>query len=264
MSWDPALYLKYGGERTRPAADLLARIPVMEPHHVVDLGCGPGNSTALLAARWPSAHITAVDADAAMLERAWHSGPRCRYVRADITTWEPDQVPEVIFSNAVLHWLDNHSAVFPRLMNLLPPGGVLAVQMPRNFDAPSHTLLRQVARNGPWADKLAPLLREKPVAEPEVYHRWLAPLSDALEIWETTYLVRLSGADPVLSWMRGTALRPLLDALDPKVAAQYEAAYAERLREAYPREADGVTLFPFRRLFIVATRTEAFSPAADT
>lgn len=256
MTWDPAIYLKYGGERTRPAADLLARVPVIEPHNVVDLGCGPGNSTALLAARWPAAHVTAVDADPAMLDRAWRSGPRCRYVQADIATWKPDPAPDVIFSNAVLHWLDDHENLFPRLMRSLPAGGVLAVQMPRNFDAPSHALLRDVARKGPWAATLEPLLREHPVADPQVYHRWLAPLSGALEIWETTYLVRLSGADPVLSWMRGTSLRPLLDALDPKSAAQYEATYAERLREAYPREADGVTLFPFRRLFIVATRAE--------
>ncbi|MFA7429687.1 MAG: trans-aconitate 2-methyltransferase [Rhodospirillaceae bacterium] len=256
MSWDPALYLKYGGERTRPAADLLARVPVIDPLQVVDLGCGPGNSTALLAARWPSAHVTAIDSDHAMLDRAWRSGPRCRYLQADITTWQPDQPPDVIFSNAVLHWLDDHATLFPRLMRLLPPGGVLAVQMPCNFEAPSHALLRQVARSGPWAKTLEPLLRDKPVAEPEIYHRWVAPLSSALEIWETTYLVRLSGADPVLSWVRGTALRPLLDALDDKAAGMYEATYAERLREAYPREADGVTLFPFRRLFIVATRAE--------
>lgn len=256
MSWDPALYLKYGGERTRPAADLLARVPVTDPSQVVDLGCGPGNSTALLAARWPAAHIAAVDADPNMLDRARRSGPRCRYVHADIAAWQPDQPPDVIFSNAVLHWLDDHAALFPRLVRLLPAGGVLAVQMPHNFDAPSHTLLRQVARGGPWAPTLEPLLRDKPVAALETYHRWLAPLSSALEIWETTYLVRLSGADPVLSWMRGTALRPLLDALDPKAAGMYEAAYAERLRDAYPREPDGITLFPFRRLFIVATRAE--------
>lgn len=255
MSWDPALYLKYGGERTRPAADLLARVPLQAPTQVIDLGCGPGNSTALLAARWPAAHITGVDADPDMLNRARRSGPRCRYVRADIATWTPDVRPDLIFSNAVLHWLDDHAELFPRLMKQLPPGGILAVQMPRNHSAPSHTLMREVARDGRWAETLAPILREKPVAEPEEYYRWLAPLCSELEIWETTYLLKLSGADPILAWTRGTALRPLLDALPQKEAAAFEAAYAERLRTAYPREPDGTTLFPFRRIFLVASRS---------
>lgn len=254
MPWDPHQYLKFGGERTRPAADLLARVPLDQPARVYDLGCGPGNSTALLAGRWPSAHITALDADAAMLERARSSGPRCRYVMADIGTWTPDDRADLIFSNAVLHWLPDHAQLFPRLAGFLADGGVLAVQMPHNQDAPSHTLMRDTARRGPWASSLAPHLVDAPVAEPEQYYRWLARSVRELEIWETTYLLRLSGADPVLAWVRGTALRPLLEALDPRSAAAFEAEYAERLRGAYPREPDGVTLFPFRRLFIVARR----------
>lgn len=254
MSWDPGLYLKFGGERTRPAADLLARVPLTEPHTLYDLGCGPGNSTALLAARWPSAHITGVDSDPAMLDRARHTGPAVRWQHADIATWTPDTPADLIFSNAALHWLDDHSALFPRLMTGLRPGGILAVQMPDNFSAPSHALMRAAARSGPWAAALTPLLRTAPVARPEDYHRWLAPLSATIEIWETTYLLRLSGADPVLSWVRGSALRPLLDALEDRQAATFEALYAEYLRAAYPHEADGITLFPFRRLFIVAER----------
>ncbi len=254
LSWDPAVYLKYGGERTRPAVDLLARVPLTAPGRICDLGCGPGNSTAVLATRWPTAHLCGVDSDDAMLARARASGPSARWAKADIATWTPDIPPDLIFSNAVLHWRNDHETLFPRLVSLLAPGGVLAVQMPRNFAEPSHALMREVAEAGPWAASLAPLLRPRPVACPEAYHRWLAPTSDALEVWETTYLLRLSGAEPVLAWVRGSALRPLLAALEDRTAAAFEAAYAERLRAAYPREPDGTTLFPFRRLFIVATR----------
>lgn len=254
MTWDPGQYLKYGGERTRPAADLLARIPLEAPQAVVDLGCGPGNSTALLSDRWPAAQVTGVDADAAMLERARRAGSMVRWRQANIATWAPDGPADLIFSNAALQWLDDHAALFPRLMGALTPGGVLAVQMPNNFDAPSHALMRDTARSGPWAATLAPLLREAPVAPPAAYYRWLAPLAAQVEIWETIYLHRLSGADPVLSWVRGSALRPLLAALEDRQAAAFEALYAERLRSAYPQEADGATLFPFRRLFMVAVR----------
>lgn len=254
MSWDPALYLKYGGERTRPAADLLARVPVSDPHVVYDLGCGPGNSSALLARRWPAAHLTGVDGDVAMLSRARGTGPAGRWEQADIATWQPDTAPDVIFSNAALHWLNNHDALFPRLMTYLRPGGVLAVQMPRNFDAPSHALMRDIARDGPWSAALAPLLRERPVAAPERYYRILSPLAETLEIWETTYLLRLSGADPVLSWIRGSALRPLLAELDERQERAFLAVLAERLRAAYPNEPDRATLYRFRRLFIVASK----------
>lgn len=254
MAWDPSIYLKYQGERTRPAADLLAHISNEAPRSVIDLGCGPGNSTALLAARWPTAVLTGVDSDSAMLERASASGLKATWEEADITTWQPSSPPDVIFSNAALHWLDRHEILLPRLAGFLIPGGTLAVQMPRNHAAPSHALLRDVAHTGPWAKVLAPLLKEAPVADPEVYFRWLAPHTSSIEIWETTYLMRLSGADPVLSWVRGTVLRPILEALSERHEAAFEAAYAERLRAAYPREADGSTLFPFRRLFIVAQR----------
>jgi trans-aconitate 2-methyltransferase len=254
MGWDPATYLKFGGERTRPAADLLAHVEAEDPGVVYDLGCGPGNSTALLAARWPTAHITGLDSDSNMLERANRSGPSCRWLQGDVAEWQPDEDPDVIFSNAVLHWLDDHQSLLPKLMGFLKPGGALAVQMPRNHSAPSHTLLQKAALAGPWAERLAALLRPEPVARPEQYFRWLVEHANKLEIWETTYLLRLTGADPVLAWARGTALKPLLDALDERSAAAFEAAYAARLRDAYPCEPDGTTLFPFRRLFIVAVR----------
>ena len=254
MSWDPAVYLDFANERTQPAVDLLAHVPNRAPRLVVDLGCGPGNSTALLAARWPQAQLMGLDGDAAMLERARRTHPAVTWVQGDIAQWQPETPPEVIVSNAALHWLDNHAAVLPRLLSLLPDGGTLAVQMPANFTEPSHVLMRAVARSGPWAAALAPHLRDAPVAGLQDYYHWLNDHCSRLELWETTYLMRLTGADPVLAWVRGTALRPLLRALDEKTAATFEAAYADRLRRAYPRQANGVTLFPFRRLFIVAGR----------
>jgi trans-aconitate 2-methyltransferase len=254
MTWDPALYLEYGDDRTRPVADLLAHVPDIDPTVVFDLGCGPGNSTALLAERWPACRLAGIDSDPAMLTRARRGGVAAQWIAADLQTWRPDTPPDLVFSNAALHWLDDHPTLFPRLLGDLRPGGVLAVQMPNNFDAPSHVLMRRTALDGPWSGRLAPLLRAEPVASPQAYHRWLRAEAAQLTIWETTYLLRLTGADPVLSWMRGAALRPLIEALEDRQAAAFEAAYADRLRAAYPRESDGATLFPFRRLFILATR----------
>ena len=159
------------------------------------------------------------------------------------------------FSNAALHWVGDHGTLLPRLLGGVRPGGVLAVQMPRNFEAPSHALLRATAESGPWADRLAGVLDWRPVAAPEWYYDLLAPHAGLLDLWETMYLHTLDGDDPVLSWTRGTALRPLMQALDGEDRAAFEAAYAARLREAYPRRVDGRTLFPFRRLFIVAQRS---------
>ena len=169
-----------------------------------------------------------------------------------MATWTPDAPFDLLFSNAALHWLPDHASLLPRLLGHLRPGGVLAVQMPRNFAAPSHTLLREVARVGPWADSLARHLADEPVAAPEWYHDLLAPLAAAVDIWQTEYLHVLDGDDPVLNWVRGTALRPVIDALTPEDRMRFEAEYARRLRWAYPTRPDGRTLFPFRRLFIVA------------
>jgi trans-aconitate 2-methyltransferase len=162
-----------------------------------------------------------------------------------------DTPADLIYSNAALHWLPNHQQLFPALVEALAPGGVLAVQMPRNFSAPSHTLIAASAREGRWRDKLAPLLGEAPVAEPQSYYALLAPLASSLDIWESEYLQVLSGDDPVKEWTKGSWLMQFLDRLEPDERADFEADYARRLRAAYPRQADGSTLFPFRRLFIV-------------
>jgi trans-aconitate 2-methyltransferase len=252
MTWHPERYLAFGDERTRPAADLLARVPLAGPARVADLGCGPGNSTRLLCERWPEALVLGLDSSATMLAKAAAGAVRARWIEADIAAWTPDAPFDLLFSNAALHWLPDHVSLLPRLLGHLQPGGALAIQMPRNFAAPSHRLLREVARAGPWAERLAPRLDDEPVAAPEWYHDLLAPLARALDIWQTEYLHVLAGEDPVLNWVRGTALRPVIAALAPEEQALLEAQYARRLRAAYPMRTDGRTLLPFRRLFIVA------------
>jgi trans-aconitate 2-methyltransferase len=251
MSWSPSQYLKFSQPRLRPAMDLLARIPSSEPHWIYDLGCGAGNVTAALLDRWPRACIVGVDSSPAMLALAARALPQLQWQQRTLADWRPDTPADLIYSNAALHWLPNHQQLFPALVEALAPGGVLAVQMPRNFSAPSHTLIAASAREGRWRDKLAPLLGEAPVAEPQSYYALLAPLALSLDIWESEYLQVLSGDDPVKEWTKGTWLMQFLDRLEPDERADFEADYARRLRAAYPRQADGSTLFPFRRLFIV-------------
>jgi trans-aconitate 2-methyltransferase len=253
MTWDPTCYLRFGAQRLRPAAELLTRVPLAAPASIVDLGCGPGNATRLLAERWPEAALTGVDRSAAMLAEARRDGPDAEWVEADLGGWSPERRFDLVYSNATLHWLAHHDVLFPRLMTFLRPGGVLAVQMPRNFAAPSHALLRETAASGPWATRLANVLREDPVGEPAAYYGLLSSVTSSIDIWQTDYLQVLEGEDAVLNWVRGTALRPVTEALDAEVFAAFEACYAERLRAAYPRRPeDGRTLFAFKRLFIIA------------
>jgi trans-aconitate 2-methyltransferase len=252
MTWHPERYLAFDDHRTRPAADLLARVPLRAPERVVDLGCGPGNSTALLALRWPHADVVGIDSAAAMLAKARDGGIAARWLEADIASWTPDAPVDLLFSNAALQWLPDHQILLPRLLSHLRPGGVLAIQMPRNFQAGSHVTLRELAAEKPWAALLAGVLRAEPVASAESYHDLLAPLTAALEFWQTEYLQVLDGEDPVLRWTEATALRPVLQTLDEIEGAAFKQAYAARLREAYPRRPDGTTLFPFLRLFIIA------------
>lgn len=254
MTWDPTQYLKFEQPRLRPAVDLLARVPLDAPAQVVDLGCGAGNVTRLLVERYPQARVTGVDDAEPMLAKARAALPAVDWVRCGIDAFVPDAPPDLIWSNAALHWLPDHASLLPGLARRLAPGGVLAVQMPRNFDAPSHTLIADTARDGPWRAVLEPLLRPPPVATPDDYFDWLAPHAAQLDVWQTEYLQVLDGPDPVKEWTKGTWLAPLLEVLDPGQRDAFEAAYAARTRQAYPRRADGRTLFPFRRLFIVLRR----------
>jgi trans-aconitate 2-methyltransferase len=258
MSWDPAQYLKFGDERLRPGFELLARIGELPPGPLYELGCGTGAHARAIAERWPGRTLTAVDRSREMLAKAAAEPAPIHWVEADIGQWSAPEKAALIFSNATLHWLGTHERLFPHLMAQLIPGGALTVQMPRNFDQPSHRLMRETAEQGPWARQLMPVLaaervlQAEPVLPPQAYYDLLSPQAKALDLWETEYLHVLEGEDAVLEWIRGSALRPLLDALRQAERAQYLAAYGAKLRQAYPRRPDGKTLLPFRRLFILA------------
>lgn len=253
MSWDPQQYARFGGHRLRPALDLIARIPFEHLQTVVDLGCGTGTVTQILRSRWPEAGITGVDASPQMLAEARKAATDVAWEQSDVASWNPAGKCDLVFSNATLHWLDDHAALFARICEKVTAGGVLAVQMPRNFGAPSHTLIHELACMPPWRDALAGLLRAQPVLAPADYYNLLAPKARSLDIWETEYLQILEGENPVAEWTKGTWLAPFLDALTPAPRATFESEYRRLVAQAYPRQADGKTLFPFRRLFIVAT-----------
>lgn len=261
MAWDPTQYLKFAGERMRPASDLVARIPLAAVSTIVDLGCGAGNVSQLLGARWPGATITGVDSSEAMLAQAraaTAAEPRYRWQSGELATWAPGAAADVVFSNAALHWLDAHAALLPRIFAAVRPGGALAVQMPANFDAPSHTALAATVQDDSWREQLGARLRPRPVARADEYYEWLAPRAGAIDIWTTEYLHVLPAGDggehPVVAWTRGTALTPFLAVLDAAGQRRFLADYGTRVAAAYPRRADGRVLFPFRRLFIVALR----------
>ncbi|MGH8704322.1 MAG: methyltransferase domain-containing protein [Burkholderiales bacterium] len=254
MSWDPAQYLKFAGERLRPALDLLARIPAAAPETVVDLGCGAGNLAPLFLQRWPRTKLLGVDGSPEMLARARADFPQASFVQADVATWRPPQPVDVLYSNATLHWLDGHDELVPGLLASVKPGGWLAIQMPRNFDAPSHSLIVETIEQGPWRAKLEPRLRRQPVAEPQHYWRLLHGRTASLEIWESEYLQVLQGENPVAEFTKGTWLKQFLDRLEEPERSAFEADYRARVHAAYRVEPDGRTLFPFRRLFIVAQR----------
>lgn len=252
MQWNPGQYERFRGPRERPGQDLLAGIPPTQPGRIVDLGCGTGYLTRQLAARFPGATVVGLDSDAAMLAKAAHEPSDVAWELGDIGQWRPDQPLGLLFSNAALHWVPHHASLFPRLAGHLAPGGVLAVQMPRNFEAPSHRLLLETAADGPWATALAGTLDHHTVLTPAEYWRVLRPFASRIDIWETDYLHVLEGDDPVLEWVSGTALLPVTARLPADQAAAFRAAYGARLRTAYRPESDGRTLFPFRRLFIIA------------
>lgn len=254
MSWDPAQYLRFAGERLRPALDLLAHIEAEAPQSVVDLGCGAGNLMPLLRARWPQARLAGVDGSPQMLEKARADHPRVEFVEADIGAWRPAQPVDVLYSNAALHWLEGHERLLPALLERVAPGGFLAVQMPRNFGAPSHTTIVETIEQGPWRARLEPHLRREPVGTPGLYWRLLSVRCASLQIWETEYLQVLEGENPVAEYTKGTWLKQFLDRLEGAERAAFEADYRARVRAWYPPESDGRTLFAFRRLFIVARR----------
>lgn len=257
MVWDPEQYLTFEDLRLRPALELLRRVPNEHASLVVDLGCGAGNVTPYLARRWPEAEVVAIDRSVEMLARARADHPDLgvQWVQDDATTWEPPRPADVVFSNALLHWLDDHEQLVPQLAGLLRPGGTLALQMPDNWAEPCHTLAYEVARDPRWADRLVPILREQPLLDVEDYRALLEPIADHLDVWHTTYHQPLAGQDPVVEFVKGSLLRPLYAELEDDEIAAFEAAYRPRVRDAYPPTEHGTTWYPFHRLFLVATVT---------
>lgn len=255
-SWDPAIYERYKLYRDRPALDLLLQIPAdLRPHEVWDLGCGTGEHAALLASRHPHAEVHGLDASPDMLAVARRREARVDWRLGDIAAFAPKAAPDLIFTNAALQWLPDHAALFPHLANLLAPEGVLACQMPMSFDQAWHVALRDLAAEPAWRERLASIAGVRAVATPETYYSWLTPLCAEVDIWATTYIHALEGEDPVVEWMQGTGLRPYLDALsDPVERAAFLDAYADVLAQLMPPGADGHTLLPFPRLFILARR----------
>lgn len=251
--WDPTVYGRYADERGRPFHELVARVGAERPGRVVDLGCGDGALTATLAGRWPAATVVGVDSSGSMLaEAAARATPRLSFVLGSIEDWRPDAAVDVLVSNAALHWVPDHAQLLARLVGSLAPGGWLAVQVPGNGDAPSHALLTDLRRSPRWRDRLgAGAGRWPDTHAPAEYVDLLARLGCAVDAWETTYAHVLPGPDPVLGWVRGTALRPVLARLSAAEAADFEAEYGELLASAYPAAPYG-TVVPFRRVFVVA------------
>jgi trans-aconitate 2-methyltransferase len=262
--WDPAQYLNFADERSRPFFDLAGRIGATAPEYVVDLGCGPGQLTAGLAGRWPQARVDGVDSSAEMIAAAGQllgelsgtdagTAARLSFRVCDVADWDPGRPVDVIVSNAVLQWVPGHLDLLPRWASWLADGGWLAFQLPGNFDQPTHAILRGLAESARWRRKLAGVRLNRQAADPEDYLDLLAGLGLAVDAWETTYLHVLTGPDPVTEWYKGTGLRPVLSELGPDDAAAFVAEYSERVRAAYPAKSYG-TVLPFRRVFVVAHR----------
>jgi trans-aconitate 2-methyltransferase len=255
--WDAAQYLRFGGERARPFLDLVAQVGATSPGYVADLGCGPGNLTAALARRWPDATVVGVDNSPEMIAAAQAavppSAPRLSFALGDVRSWRPGHPLDVLTCNAVLQWVPDHDELLLRWADLLAPGGWLAFQLPGNFDQPTHVILKELAQSPRWRDQLGDVQPNRQAGDPGHYVELLARDGYAVDAWETSYLHILPGDDPVLDWTRGTALRPVLAALDAEQSEAFLGEYGERLRKAYQPHPFG-TLFPFRRVFAVVHR----------
>lgn len=253
--WSATQYLHFEAERTRPAYDLLGRVPGGAKARIADLGCGPGNSTELLANRFPGADILGLDSSDDMLAKARLRLPNRRFEKTDVALWRGGDRLDLIFANAVLHWVPGHIDLMVRLTAQLMPGGCLAVQMPDNFDEPSHVLMRKVAMRAPFKDKLggANAAREAIGAFVDYYAALVGDCA-MIDIWRTIYVHALAGPDAIVEWVKGTGLRPFLAPLDSRETEAFLAQYREEIAAAYPPLADGRVLLPFPRLFIVAAR----------
>jgi trans-aconitate 2-methyltransferase len=251
--WSPTDYLKFADERSRPARDLLAQVPLVAPKLVYDLGCGPGNSTALLDKVYPQAEIIGVDNSPAMIAEARRVLPQRKFIHADLSEWMPEGAADLLFSNATFQWVPNHAAVLVGLLKALEPGSVFALQMPDNLREPSHALMRETAANGPWADKLRGAAGARvSLLAPAAYYDRLKPYCRKLDIWHTIYNHVLGGVQGIVDLVSSTGLRPFLAPLDDTEKTAFVGAYRKRLADAYHPAVDGKVLLRFPRLFIVA------------
>jgi trans-aconitate 2-methyltransferase len=256
MSWSARQYVTFEDERTRPVRDLLSAVPDREARSVVDLGCGPGNSTEVLAARFPGAAVSGIDSSPDMVAAARARLPQVRFAVGRIEEWKDAGPFDVILANAVLQWVPGHATLLPSLVGRLAFGGSLAVQMPDNLDSAAHRLMREIAADGPWAQTLAAASTARtPVGEANGYHEWLRPLCSKVDVWRTTYYHPLSdGPGAIVEWFKGSGLRPFLEPLDAASRAAYLERYAAAVASAYPALPDGSVLLPFPRLFLVGVR----------
>ena len=254
-TWNADQYLRFADERTQPCRDLVARIPLSAPLRVIDLGCGPGNSTAVLAERWPGAEITGLDSSPEMIARARADFPEIEWVVGDLGAWQTDEPFDVVFSNAALQWVPDHRGLLPHLHGQVAPGGVLAVQMPGDPDAVPHRLMRELGASAKWREHFPGAVREWSVEAPGFYYDILAPHAPRLDLWTTDYVHVLPDVAAIAEWYRGTGLRPWLDALgSEELRGEFVEDFLAGLRGHYAPQADGRVLFPFRRLFLIASR----------
>ncbi len=251
--WDADLYLKFGNERTQPVRDLLQRIALTEPRRIVDVGCGPGNSTAELRRRWPAASIVGLDKSPEMIAKARESFPEGEWIAGDAATWKASEPFDLVFSNAVWHWLRDHEGLVRHWLDQIAAGGALAFQVPAHYDSPLHREIVEISRDPAWDGRMAGARAALTHHPPAFYYDLLQSRSSRIDLWETTYYHVLAGPEAVVEWFRGTGLRPYLEALSsPEERQRFEALLLERYAKAYPRRPDGKILFPFRRLFLVA------------
>jgi trans-aconitate 2-methyltransferase len=255
MEWSATQYRKFESERTRAAYDLLQGVPPLDVRRVVDLGCGPGNTTELLVARYPDAQVSGVDSSADMVAQARHRLPGVDFVQADLSQWASGQPVDLLFANAVFQWVPDHRQLLPALFRSVAPGGVFAFQLPDNLNQPSHTAMRYAAREIGLGDRLrAAEATRTPIAEPAMYYDLLIGDAARIDIWHTIYFHSLTDADAIVEWFLGSGLRPYLALLTPEERPRFLAAYRAAIATAYPPRSDGRVLLPFPRLFVVAQR----------
>ena len=251
--WDPSNYLRFEDYRTRPAMDLVSRVRVAAPETVIDLGCGPGNSTQVLRDRWPAGRVLGLDSSPGMISAARERHPGQDWALGDIAAWSSDEPVDVVFSNAALQWVPNHARLVPHLFAQVAPDGALAFQIPSREYSSVQSLIESVADDAAWASLMKGARSALTIEEPHVYYDLLAPVARAVDMWETVYHQVMESPAAIVDWISSTGLRPYLDALDAEEERrQFISLLVQRVASCYPQRSDGMVLFPFRRLSVIA------------